>query len=514
MDQKIAALYFCIACLPQHWQACLKNLFLAALCYGVDRSEFGNFSTFWPVIDELIFLERTGISIETDDGPIQVYFLLSLILGDNLGQNQIMGLTECFTANYFCRVCKVHRNVMRRTFVEDVGALRNRQNYEEDLALNNVQLTGIKERCYWNDVPSFHVTENVNGCLLHDFEEGACGYGIVLILYWLICVYEFLTFEVLHQRINCFDYGPNEVGNKPPISKITQSAVMNRSKLLLSGSESLCLTRYLSLMIGDLIPEGNDVWNYYLSLRTLADCLTAPQFEAGSENCASALVQEHNFLFVTTFNETLKPVHHFLEHYGRYMKRNGPPCHTSAKTSERKHREGRIAAHVTNSRIQLPLTLAIKQQLKLSYRLLSRCGFSDIFIAPSKGDSLQAQHLLDYHLYAELLNVPAESVVTMYNQVEFRGTVYRVVCMLVVGANHLFPVFSLLRNIIVNNHGELTFITQYFDTLGFSEHYHTFIVESTANWHCTHPNNLRSFMPLVVRTLNGGRRCVSLRFDV
>ena len=256
MDQKIAALYFCIACLPQHWQACLKNLFLAALCYGVDRSEFGNFPTFWPVIDELIFLERTGISIETDDGPIQVYFLLSLILGDNLGQNQIMGLTECFTANYFCRVCKVHRNVMRRTFVEDVGALRNRQNYEEDLALNNVQLTGIKERCYWNDVPSFHVTENVNGCLLHDFEEGACGYGIVLILYWLICVYEFLTFEVLHQRINCFDYGPNEVGNKPPISKITQSAVMNRSKLLLSGSESLCLTRYLSLMIGDLIPEG------------------------------------------------------------------------------------------------------------------------------------------------------------------------------------------------------------------------------------------------------------------
>lgn len=514
VDQKIAALYFSIACLPQHWQSCLKNLFVAALCYGVDRSEFGNSSTFWPVIEELIFLERTGITLDFAVGPVQVYFVLGLLLGDNLGQNQVMGFTECFTANYFCRVCKLHRNVMRHQFEEDVNFLRNRQNYAEDVALENMQLTGIKEMCTWNEVPSFHVTENKTGDLLHDFEEGVCGYGIVLILYWLICVYEFLTFDVLHHRIQTFDYGPNDIGNKPPTSKITQSAVMNRSKLLLSGSESLCLTRHLSLMIGDLIPEDNDVWQYYLSLRLLSDSITSPHFQAGTENYVSVLVRDHNFLFVNTFNEPLKPVHHFLTHYERYMRENGPMLHTSSKRSESKHREGTVAAHVTNSRIQLPVTLAIKTQLKLSYRLLSRCGLSDNFFTQSGANTLVTRQLLDYLLFAAVLNVPADEKVASHHQIEFKGTIYRVGSVLVIDENNLYPIFSLLRHIIVNQAGELIFICQAFDTVGFCEHLHTFRVEPSDNWHCTHPNDLRSYMPLVLRTIQNGQRCVSLRFEV
>ena len=62
---------------------------------------------------------------------------------------------------------------------------------EHDRRFSFRQLTGIKERCLWNQVPSFHATENVTGVSLHDLEGGVCvcGYGIVLIRFWLICVY-------------------------------------------------------------------------------------------------------------------------------------------------------------------------------------------------------------------------------------------------------------------------------------------------------------------------------------
>ena len=37
----------------------------------------------------------------------KVKFQLMLILGANLGSNQIRGFVAAFIANYFCRMCKV-----------------------------------------------------------------------------------------------------------------------------------------------------------------------------------------------------------------------------------------------------------------------------------------------------------------------------------------------------------------------------------------------------------------------
>ena len=44
---------------------------------------------------------------------------------------------------------------------------------------------------------------------------------------------------------------------------------------------------------------------------------------------------------------------------------------------EAKHKEGKIAAHVITSRVNLPLTLAKRYQLKLCDRFLNNRGFTD-----------------------------------------------------------------------------------------------------------------------------------------
>lgn len=47
-------------------------------------------------------------------------------------------------------------------------------------------------------------------------------------------------------------------------------------KLLSSASQAWCLGRFLPLLVGDLVPEGDDKWANYLDLLTILDYIFAP----------------------------------------------------------------------------------------------------------------------------------------------------------------------------------------------------------------------------------------------
>ena len=51
--------------------------------------------------------------------------------------------------------------------IEDSSRLRNRENYKSDLKINNLSKTGMKERCTFNKVDGFHVTEDVTVDMMH-----------------------------------------------------------------------------------------------------------------------------------------------------------------------------------------------------------------------------------------------------------------------------------------------------------------------------------------------------------
>ena len=108
-EHSLGGLYAKLMCLPPQFQSSLDNMFLLSIFESKHRKTFQNAAAFAPAIEELTFLEEEGISINTDDGPMQVYFCFSMIIADNKGNNSIQGFVECFTANYFCRICKMHR---------------------------------------------------------------------------------------------------------------------------------------------------------------------------------------------------------------------------------------------------------------------------------------------------------------------------------------------------------------------------------------------------------------------
>ena len=66
-----------------------------------------------------------------------------------------------------------------------------------------------------------------------------------------------------------------------------------------------------------------------------------------------------------------------MVHYARIMLSIGPLVHVWCMRFEAKHKEGKITTRVITCRVNLPLTLPKRYQLKLCDRLLNNRGFTD-----------------------------------------------------------------------------------------------------------------------------------------
>lgn len=161
------------------------QIFLAAIIKAKDYKNYGNFQCLSYLVHQLRKLEDEGIAIETSQGAVNVHFVLGLVIGDNLGVNTVLGFST-FNANYFCRLCKEHRNITQTSCEENSAVLRNKENYQNDVAAKSLTFTGINESCVFNALDSFHPTTNFTVDVMHDIFEGVCHYDLQLILHYFI----------------------------------------------------------------------------------------------------------------------------------------------------------------------------------------------------------------------------------------------------------------------------------------------------------------------------------------
>lgn len=129
-----------------------------------------------------------------------------MVLGDNLALNSILEFVESFSANYYCRICRSHKNEMQNMCRESKLIIRNIQNYESDIVLQNVSQTGINEQCVFHKIVNYHVTSNIVCDFMHDVSEGVARYDMALIIAGLVNQNCF-TLDELNHRILFFNYG-------------------------------------------------------------------------------------------------------------------------------------------------------------------------------------------------------------------------------------------------------------------------------------------------------------------
>ncbi|KAJ1529987.1 hypothetical protein ONE63_006715 [Megalurothrips usitatus] len=302
--KKLGCVYCQIACLPPECQSVVQSIFLA-LVFEASLRSFSDNRAFAPLISILNKLEKDGIVVNNRDGPKKVYFVCGLLLGDNLGLNSLGGLTECFTACFYCRFCKLHKNVCAVQSVEDETSLRTKDNYNADLTTENVTLTGVKMDCCLHEVPSFHITSNYCVDVFHDLCEDVCHYVMMHVLRH--CIPQFFLLDLLNHRIEMLQYGLCDSNRIPVLS----DEFAKRDKLKMSGSETLLFVRLFGVLVGDKVPHDDDFWLLYVKLRELLDICLCKSLSI-RQGAYIRVLEEFNSLYIKITNDSLKPKMHFF----------------------------------------------------------------------------------------------------------------------------------------------------------------------------------------------------------
>lgn len=414
MSQSISAIYYSFPLAENSSQ--LSNIFLAALIKTIDYKKFGNEPCLTHLIQEINVLEKEGIIVTTPSGEFHVHFILGLILGDNLGLNTMLDFSKSFSANYYCRFCKASKSEALELFVENKQLLRTINNYSNDINTNDFKSTGIYQESVLNQIYSFHVVTNYCVDVMHDIFEGICHYDICHVIFYYTQTVKLFSLEKLNNRKTTFHYGPIEVGNISP--EITLLHLQN-NHLKMSAREVMTFIHFFPLMIGDLIPEDDEVWNFVIILLKIVELLLSYKFTESSIIYLEQLIKDHNFLYSQLFNDRLKPKHHFLIHYPNIIRESGPPRHFWCFRFEGKHKEIKMYARSITSRKNITLTLAKKFQIKFAYLLMQ----------PKKDDLvLNFKHKIKESQFGKLISDKYKITPNQYecyNKIEYKGTNYK-----------------------------------------------------------------------------------------
>lgn len=497
---KLGAVYITVACLSPQLASALDNILLALLFHSTDRKQFGNLAVFKILIEELKFLETDGIKIETSSGTVPIKFALALILGDNLGLHSILGYSESFNAEFNCRFCKIKRNESHSVCEISTKLLRTPQNYSEDILLNDISRTGIKENCIFNVLPHFHATTNYSVDIMHDLLEGVCHYDMLNILKYFILDVNVFSLDVLNFRMSIFNC-KRELSNKLlPISK----DFATKTKLNMSASEMLNFVRIFPLLVGELIPQDNDVWSFFLVLREILDIVFCNRTTDCLISELECLIVEHNRQYMYLFKDTLKPKFHHLLHYTRVMREIGPLSNISSMRYESKHRDFKSTANVTCSRKNICRSLVLKYQLKFCYRLMCNNvseNKNNITVGPCEFGSFSELLESDKELANIVPKRFEQSFVPKWIKVGHYQYCANSKTTLAVGVKDLFPLFGVILKIIVNKNNEVCFLCKSMQTLFFSDHLYAYKVVAQNNLFSVTFEDLLTVVPVITHTL-------------
>jgi len=462
---KIGAVYVSIASIPVQYISSLDNIFLTQLCFSADRMQYKNKSTFYKIIQQLKNLETEGITITTSSGKdVQVYFTLLLILGDNAGLNSILGFEESFQSNYFCRFCRSHKNDTKCQIEENEENLRNIENYVND---SSSLSHGIKEECIWHELPNFHITKNVYCDLMHDVLEEILRYDMAEIINCLIKK-KYFSLQQLNERIKYFKF--LEVGTGNPIPSIKPEYLKKRS-IIMSASEMLALMIYFPILVGDLVPSTEAIWDFYIVLYKMFDILISRTISESSISYLKILIAEHHQLYCQLFQQTLKPKFHILLHYPRILKKVGPVRHIWLMRYEAFHKQLKDTSTISHSRVNLLLTLCIKQQLKLSYRLLSRKGLSNPIECEKFIGALHDIKEIRLHSVIKSSNISFSEEANVFGSIKIDNIKYNIKNVLQINDTEFDTLleFGLLLYILLDKKN-ITFILSPLMTISFQNH--------------------------------------------
>ncbi|XP_071786527.1 uncharacterized protein [Asterias amurensis] len=492
---KLTAFYISLVCLPAKFQSSLNNILLAACSERSVVAEYGIDKVLSVMVNDFKEMEREGIQIACDSYTGIVRPILFQVIGDNLGLHELLGFVGSFSANYACRFCKAPKDVLHVQVVEDLSLLRDKQNFDEDLVMNDVSKTGVKRNSELNQLESFHVCQNYTPDVMHDFLEGIIPLEFNLVIGLLIQEGCF-SLQELNDRISSFSYGFVDKKNKP--SPIKPSALMNPSSP--SGQKAAqmsCLARYFPLIIGDLVDDSCDVWELFLMLMDIYKIVMSPYISRAGIHMLRALIRDHHQLFLELFEDRhLIPKQHFLVHYPRLIEVLGPIVQYSSIRKEGKHKPFKRWARACNNFKNIAKTVAERHQRQQSYVFLLRkpqsCDMEIQEQLPSLVSSLEGAQEM-----CLTLGCTQDDTVTMSESIRIQSYEFKPNCMIISDWDDKGPQFAQVKHIVINDR-DVYFVACLWETSFYNRQKHAYAVTECKTHIIIQPQDLFLCRPLHV----------------
>ena len=379
---KINCTYFSSLHIQPALRSKVQSVQLVSLVLSRVWKKYGNQLCYDRFVVDMKKLEDEGLEINL---PVKetVHVGLAFIIGDNLGQHNLAEMSQSFSSGYICRWCKAsYDEVCRRGLCYDgiegdfhpnewtVPEYDSTAQKAEDEGGGSVETFGIKGKCVFNKLKSFHCVLQMPPCLGHDFYEGCFALDMQFYLDYLINTEKLISEEEFNQKLKNISLSARDSNNRPKPFK-TRRPKKNTKYEGNAGSLRV-LGRIVPMLLSSEL-DGSQVGNLIIKLEEVSELITAPKLTRYEiDNILHFTIIEYLDLRVEgieTFGmDTIKPKHHFLSHYSKLYKFHGPLIHLWAMRMEAKHTFFKNCIRTSKNFINPAKTCATRHQMaQISY---------------------------------------------------------------------------------------------------------------------------------------------------
>ena len=481
------AFFFNFLNLDSSYNSHTSNVHLLSLCNSSDLKNADGMSTILNIlVMELQKLARNGITIKIGETEHKFYVVLARVTGDNLALHQMFGLIESFNADYCCLWCYATRAEMQTVFKENSLQLRTRIAYDRDVEAvkNDGQSThehGVKRYCILNDLGYFHVTDNaINDCM-HTLLTGAIPYVLGSVMYTISTVQRNFTPASVNNHFDAiFSNLYHDKKNKPQY--LSEFSAPGKSlNPTQNAAQAWAFFRYAPLIFYNYVehPYLSSVWQMFLLFQEIVDIILAPAF-------TDSLLQYLEYItdsFLKSFADCYKntganiiPKLHFLVHYPRMIKINGPPRNYWCMTFERANSVIKAPTKNSHNFTNPYLTMAFrKQYLELANVLSATFARDDVIIDTSY--AIMRQDIMHVKNLPPSYKEQDSNYLSATSQVKVNGTTYKRNSLVLLEKQETGYKFGEIELIIIEDTRVPLFVVKTYKTKEFHDHCFLHVLE-------------------------------------
>lgn len=362
----LSAFYYVFPTMPPHVSSKLDSIFIAMFVKARDIKEYGISSPLHSIVNVFNDLEVNGILLfEGSAKQKRVYVVLSKVFGDNLGLHTVCGFRTTFNIPHYCMTCEMHIDQCKHMTEVPTELLRTVDKYDQYFENGSAHELGLNENSVLNKLESFHVIDNRVNDLMHDCELGTMNFILKFAIQYFLKTYpSTFTLETLNRRIKSFDCGEKEKKNVP--GKILESHLSGKGSLHFYASECSFVFKHFPLIIYDLIPTPDPVYQYILDSIDIMNNCFASEFDAESLQSLKESIKRNKEKYKMLFSTHLKPKDHNMLHYDICIEQNGPLKYLTSMRAEGKHQQVRRYTNICKSRTNICYTVAKKYAFSFS----------------------------------------------------------------------------------------------------------------------------------------------------